>query len=135
MMMCSRVAFTWPFRGSTSAIRSISSPKNSTRIRFSPPWAGLISITSPRTRKQPRFRSMSLRSYWIATRALSTSSLSLFIPGLKETLIPENSSGDPRPKMQDTLATTTTSRRSDRDAVADSRSLSISSLMAESLAI
>ena len=37
--------------------------------------------------------------------------------------------------MQDTLATTTTSRRSARDAVAESRSLSISSLMEESLAM
>ena len=35
----------------------------------------------------------------------------------------------------DTLATTITSRRSEREAVAESRSLSISSLMAESFAI
>ena len=37
--------------------------------------------------------------------------------------------------LLDTLATTTTSLRSARDAVADRRSLSISSLMEESLAI
>ena len=134
-MTCSSVFCTCPFNGSTSVIRSISSPKNSTRIRNSLPCAGLISITSPRTRKQPRFKSISLRSYWIVTSARSTSSRSFCIPGRRDTLIPENSSGEPRPKIQETLATTTTSRRSERDAVADNLSLSISSLIAESFAI
>ena len=64
-----------------------------------------------------------------------TSSLSLDMPGLKDIDIPLNSSGLPRPYMQETDATTMTSFLSARDAVAESLNLSISSLIEESLAI
>ena len=44
-------------------------------------------------------------------------------------------SGFPRPKMQETEATTITSRRHEREAVAESRSISILGLIAESFSI
>ena len=57
------------------------------------------------------------------------------MPGLRDMDMPLNSSGLPRPYMHETLATTITSFLSARDAVAESLSLSISSLIAESFAM
>src|SRR3954466_6552901 len=65
---------TLPRRGSTSLIASISSPKNSTRIAVASSYAGKISTTSPRTRKVPRWKSTSLREYWMSTSLRSSSS-------------------------------------------------------------
>ena len=49
--------------------------------------AGKISTTSPRTRKVPRTKLISLRSYWISTSRSSTCSRSTAIPGRSEMLI------------------------------------------------
>ena len=54
---------TRPETISISEMRSISSPKNSTRTAFSWLAAGMISTTSPRTWKVPRSDSKSLRLY------------------------------------------------------------------------
>src|SRR4030066_288311 len=56
----------FPRRGSTTEIASTGSPKNSTRTARSSSYGGKISTTSPRTRKVPRWKSMSFRSYGIS---------------------------------------------------------------------
>ena len=76
-----------PVSTSTSVIRSISSPKNSTRIAVSVLFAGKISSTSPCTRNVPRLKSISLRVYCMSMSPLITSSRSISIPGRRETIM------------------------------------------------
>ena len=63
MATCLRLALNSPVKALISVMRSISSPKNSTRTMVSVLSAGKISTTSPRTRNLLRTRLMSLRSY------------------------------------------------------------------------
>jgi hypothetical protein len=63
-LQATRSAF--PVSGSKRVMRSISSPKNSTRSASSRP-AGQSSTVSPRTRNWPRVNSMSLRVYCRST--------------------------------------------------------------------
>ena len=68
-----RSASSSPVSGSSSVIRSTSSPKNSTRT-ISSELAGPISSVSPRTRNRARDSAASLRWYCRSTRCRSTAS-------------------------------------------------------------
>src|SRR3989442_367003 len=105
------------------------------RIACSACSAGNTSMTSPRTRKLPRRKSSSLRSYCIATRRASTSRCGIFSPWRRCRIMPWYSEGSPMPKIADTVATITTSRRSISDFVADRRICSMCSLIEESFSI
>ena len=84
MPICFSSPVTSPVRGMNSLIRSISSPKNSTRTAFSLDSAGKISTTSPRTRNLLRIKFTSLRSYWSSTSFLNRSSRFFSIPGRRD---------------------------------------------------
>ena len=126
---------TSPVNGSISRIRSISSPKNSTRSARSSCEAGKISTTSPWTRNRPRWKSISLRSYWISTNDCNNLSRSISWPTRSEIVCFWYSNGLPNPKIDETDATTITSLRSNKALVAECRNLSISSLMLESFSM
>ena len=66
MVTASSDSILWPVSGSNRVMRSIWSPKNSTRKASSRP-AGQSSTVSPRTRNWPRVNSMSLRVYCRST--------------------------------------------------------------------
>lgn len=83
----------------------------------------------PRTRKRPRARSTSLRSYWTSMRRRSNASRGIMEPTSSPVAPLRYSDGRPSPYMQDTEATTMVSRASSSDRVAECLSLSISSLM------
>ena len=72
MDIFSRVPSTLPRSGSISLMLSTTSPNSSTRMARSSSYAGKISMVSPLTRKVPREKSWSLRSYWISTRSRSS---------------------------------------------------------------
>ena len=90
---------------------------------------------SPRTRNVPRPSAWSLRLYWSETSLRSSSSRSTNPPLTSTWQFALYVSGEPRPKMHDTEATITTSRRANSDAVAAWRSRSISWLIAESFSM
>ena len=77
----------------------------------------------------PRPSAVSLREYWMSTSLRSVASRSIISPFLSSSISRSYFSGEPRPKMQDTLATTIVSRRPNSDAVAAWRRRSISSLI------
>ncbi len=76
-----------------------------------------------------------MREYWMSTSLRSTASRSVISPRLSISIRRSYFSGEPRPKMQDTLATTITSRRPNSEAVAEWRSRSISWLIEESFSM
>lgn len=88
---------------------------------------GKISTTSPRTRKRPRWKSMSLRSKLDIYQGIEQLVPEISWPGRRLTTLSKYSLGDPKPADTETEATTMTSFRSRRADVAE-RSLSISSL-------
>ena len=83
----------------------------------------------------PRARAVSLRVYWMSTSLRSVASRSIISPGLSMSIIASYFSGEPRPKMHETLATTIVSRRPNSAAVAAWRRRSISSLIDESFSM
>ena len=91
-----RVAITSPVSWLSSFMDSISSPKSSTRMALSMP-AGMMSIMSPRTRKVPRSKPMSLRVYCMSTSSRRMSMRLFCMPGRREIICPLYSSGLPRP--------------------------------------
>ena len=76
-----------------------------------------------------------MREYWMSTSLRSTASRSVISPRLSISIRRSYFSGEPRPKMQDTLATTITSRRPNSEAVAEWRRRSISWLIEESFSM
>ena len=81
---CARLADTTPVTGSNSLMRSISSPKNSSRIALTaaPPGRSLQHV--PVHAKGAAEKSMSLRSYWFSTSSAITSSRSFCIPAQRQ---------------------------------------------------
>ncbi len=71
----------------------------------------------------------------MSTSLRSTASRSTISSFLSMSIIRSYFSGEPRPKMHETLATTTTSRRANSDAVAECRRRSISWLIEESFSM
>ena len=71
----------------------------------------------------------------MSTSLRSTSSRSVISPFFSMSIRRSYFSGEPRPKMQDTLATTITSRRPNSEAVAEWRRRSISWLIEESFSM
>jgi hypothetical protein len=71
---------------------------------------------------------MSLRSYCKSTNRRSSLSRSIWSPTASGIMLALYASGDPSPKMHDTLATMITSRRDTSELVARSRNRSRSSL-------
>ena len=92
-------------------------------------------MVSPRTRKVPRVKAMSLRVYWMSTKRRSSWSRSNSSPTRSRTIRSTYSCGVPRPYMQETEATTITSRRVSSEFVAEWRSRSTSSLIEESFSM
>ena len=87
---------TWPVSGCRVWMDSISSPKNSMRTASSS-YMGMISTVSPRTRKVPRWKSTSLRTYCICTNRRRSTSRSISAPRRRVTICSMYSSGVPRP--------------------------------------
>ncbi len=74
---------TSPVSGSKCVIASTSSPKN--EMRYAVSWfAGWISTTSPFTRKRPRERIESLRTYWLSISLRSASVAVVLLPHLED---------------------------------------------------
>ena len=71
----------------------------------------------------------------MSTSLRSTASRSTISPVFSSSIMRSYFSGEPRPKMHETLATTIVSRRPNSDAVAEWRSRSISSLIEESFSM
>ena len=71
----------------------------------------------------------------MSTSLRRTPSRSVISPRFSMSISRSYFSGEPRPKMQDTLATTITSRRPKSEAVAECRSRSISWLIEESFSM
>ena len=87
---------TSPVRGCSTARESISSPNISIRMASSS-YTGMISMVSPRTRKVPRVKAMSLRTYCMATKRRSSASRSIRMPRSSSIMRATYSSGVPRP--------------------------------------
>ena len=85
-----------PSRGRRAMIRSISSPKSSTRKMCSS-YAGWTSMVSPRTRNLPRTRLASLRSYCMSTSRPRMARWSYSWPTARARICWAYSSGEPRP--------------------------------------
>ena len=90
---------------------------------------------SPRTRKVPRSKRLVVAGVLDVDEVAQDALRRIVWPFLRLRTILPYSSGEPRPKMQETEATMTTSRRSKRARVAAWRSLSISSLMSASFSM
>ena len=97
MATCSLSPNIFPVKTPNSLILSISSPKNSILIPFVEDEAGIISKESPLTLKVPLEKSISFLSYWISISFFIISSLSFYMPTLKEIVSFLYSSGLPNP--------------------------------------